>query len=821
MSGRSAARRRPHTSAGRRRPADDGAHGTLPAWAAPATFAAATVLLFPEFFFTGGWLLGTDTYALSYFARDFYTDFVREWGRFPVWNPLLFGGMPFVDGMHGDIFYPVSLALFFLDARVMWGWKIVMHVFLAGVFCHLWLRSIGVGRAAALFGGLVFMMGPDLVSLVYPGGDGKLFVSALAPLVFWLAEQAVQRRRAADFAWFALGIALIVFTSHMQLVYFTVWGVSLYFLFRVLQARRAGELAGGGAARLVGAYAVAGFVGAGAAAVQVIPPLQYLREWSHRTDRTVQAEARDAYAYSTSWSLHAEEIASLIVPEFAGDNAPTETRSGRTYWGRNPFKLNHEYAGLVPLLLLPLLLVGRRDPRTWFFLGLAGLALLYALGANTPAFRLFYLIPGVNLFRAPSLIIFLYGLSVATLGALAVQRLVDRKAGPGAPPGEGRVLWVGAAVFGVLAIAQSADVITNAWQAVFGVAPDRLAALEENLPRIRLGFWIAFGLAAAVAAVHEALVRGLFGARTAVLLLAALAAADLYRVDRPFIRSTVLLGRSHQGGTLFEPDPSIRFLQARQASGEVFRAYDMGPFLQGGGAVYGSNDLAAHGIEQLAGHHGNEIRRYRALVGGEVPVNAIASEFRLFDLTNTQYLLIPGRIEQPGFEEVFIGDRSIVYRKESALPRAYVVGRVEVVPDERAIERILSPDFDLAGTAILAAPLAPDIALDPDVHGTVEWTSRQADGYTLRVRTDGPGLLVVSDNYYPAWIAEVAGEAVDVVRANYTFRAVPVPAGTTEVRFVYRSGQLRATALASAGLILVLLGVGVTGLQRGRRQAGE
>ncbi|MGH7505271.1 MAG: hypothetical protein ACRELX_06455, partial [Longimicrobiales bacterium] len=345
-------------------------------------------------------------------------------GSFPLWDPLLFGGLPFVEGMHGDIFYPPSLALFFLDARAMWTWKMALHVFLAGMFTYLWLRGLGLRRGPAFFGGLVFMMGADLVSLVYPGGDGKLFVSALAPLVFWLAERAVRSRRIGDFAFFALGIALVVFTSHMQLAYFTVWGVSLYFFFRLAQIWRA-ERSAAIAGRLLGLYTLAGVLGVAAAAVQFLPPLEYLREWSHRAEKTVAAQDENAYEYSTTYSLHAEEIASLVVPEFVGDNVQTEVRAGNTYWGRNPFKINHEYAGLVPLLLAPLLFLRRREPRTWFFTALAVLSLLYALGADTPAFRLFYLIPGVSLFRAPSLIIFLYGLSVATLGALGLERLID------------------------------------------------------------------------------------------------------------------------------------------------------------------------------------------------------------------------------------------------------------------------------------------------------------------------------------------------------------------------------------------------------------
>src|SRR5690606_16554243 len=116
--------------------------------------------------------------------------------RMPHWDPLLFGGLPFVEGMHGDIFYPPSLAMFFMDASAMWGWKMSLHIFLAGCFMHLWLRrGLGMGSLASFFGGLVYMLGAHMVSLVLPGGDGKLFVAALAPLMFWLTERAAASRR--------------------------------------------------------------------------------------------------------------------------------------------------------------------------------------------------------------------------------------------------------------------------------------------------------------------------------------------------------------------------------------------------------------------------------------------------------------------------------------------------------------------------------------------------------------------------------------------------------------------------------------------------
>jgi hypothetical protein len=794
----------------------------LPAWVPPAAYATITVLLFREFFLAGVSMLGTDSLVLSYFARNFYTEFVQSAHRLPYWNPLLFGGLPFVEGMHGDIFYPPSLAMFALDARAMWGWKMALHVFLAGVFMYLWLRKgLGLERIPAFFGGLVYMMGADLVSLVLPGGDGKLFVSALAPLVFWLAERAAVRQGVADFAVFALGIALIIFTSHMQAAYFCVWGVSLYFLFRVWQGWRAGR-DGARAARLVGLYALAGVLAVAAAAVQFLPPLQYLREYSHRVDRLEPAEG--GYAWATSYSLNAEEIVALAVPEFVGEVAQTSaTRAPAGYWGRNPLKLNNEYAGLVPLLLIPVLFLGRRTAQTWFFVLLGVLALLYALGANTPAFRLFYLLPGVSLFRAPSIIIFLYGLSVATLGALAAQRLQGWLAtgDPLAGAAARRVLWAGAGLFGMLALLSAAGIITAVWLSLFGdvVRPDRLAANEAF---IRRGFWIAFTLAVAVAGTWEAATRGLLTARAALLALVFWAAADLYRAGRPFVVNTALLNEHADAGTLFRADDSIMALQRLRDAGGVFRVMDLGPLL-GAPQTYGQNDLAMHGLEQLAGHHGNELGRYRNLIGGEHALNLATSELRLADITNTEYFLIPGRVEDPRLEAVHDGAHSVVYRNRAALPRAYLAGAVEVLDGEAAIERLLSADFDARTTVILPEPLPADVEVRPGVAGAVEWVEREVDRFTLRVAPDGPALLVILDNWYPAWEATVNGHIVPIYRANHTFRAVAVPPGEYTVEFRYTPADLRsgaAVSLLTLGLLLVVVLVGVAGRYRRARPAG-
>lgn len=770
----------------------------IPRWVAPLVFALITFILFRKFIF-GAKILGTDTLGLSYFARHFYTTFIQTFHRFPLWDPLLYGGLPFVDGMHGDIFYPPSLALSLLGAERMWGYKLALHIFLAGIFMYLWLREIGVSRGSALLGGIVFMMGADLVSLVLPGGDGKLFVSALAPLAFMFTERAARRRRVQDYATFSLVLALVMFTSHMQAAYFLVWGVTAYFIFRIVQEKAYPHIA---------AFALAGVLGVGAAAIQFIPPLGYLREWSHRASQTEKAQIKDAYQYSTSYSLHPEEIMSLVVPEFVGDAARAAAAAPVQYWGRNGFKLNSEYAGLLGLVLLPLLFLRKRRGLYWFMPALGAVALLYSLGADTPLFHLFYLIPGVKLFRAPSIIIFLYGMSVATIAALALDRIAeDRNAGR-------RAIWVVPGVLLLLALMAASGALTNLWQNVIypGMSPAQASALQAGLPAIKTGFFLAFAVSVAAALSIEGVRWGIWGMRTAMVALCVIAFLEEYRAGAPFIRTTVLMNEGNDPA-FFEADEAISFLKQRQAAGEVFRAYDISEIaqMQNPGYQY-QNTLAQHGIEQLGGHHGNEMGRYREILGGPSPTNVTNDNFNLFDVTNTQYVIAPGLIDLPGFTEAFRGTRNVVYRKTDVLPRAYLAGRVEVVADDKAAARLIAKDFDHHKNVIVPAPLTAQIQPDPE--GTVQWVKREPDRQLLKVKTDKPALLVVLDNFYPQWQAKVDGKVTPIIRANYAFRAVPISAGAHEVAFDYTAKNLKSSAIISIIIIL-----GLTGLAFGPRLA--
>ena len=93
----------------------------------------------------------------------------------------------------------------------------------------------------------------------------------------------------------------------------------------------------------------------------------------------------------------------------------------------------------------------------------------------------------------------------------------------------------------------------------------------------------------------------------------------------------------------------------------------------------------------------------------------------------------------------------------------------------------------------------------------------------LEVSTPVEGYLYVGEMWLPGWQAEVDGEPREVLKANYTFRAVHVPAGEHQVSMTYRPRSW------SVGLALTLVTLAVLAawglwslwgaLKRARRQA--
>ena len=138
------------------------------------------------------------------------------------------------------------------------------------------------------------------------------------------------------------------------------------------------------------------------------------------------------------------------------------------------------------------------------------------------------------------------------------------------------------------------------------------------------------------------------------------------------------------------------------------------------------------------------------------------------------------------------------------------------MPDERTVPRLLEESFDPGKTALLTE--APPISLPGTMaRGTVTWVERGTDRLRLTVDSPENALLVIADNWYPAWKATVDGGDAPVLRAYHSLRAVPIAAGHHDVVMWYDAGFLRTGLLASGFGLVVLGGVIAISLARGRR----
>jgi len=768
-------------------------------------FAVLTLLLFHQFIFSDQMLFGTDTIEAGVMFRDFYKSFVNQHQAIPLWNPYLFGGMPFVDAMHGDTFYPLAFIQFVLPLHKALGWKLVITIFFAGIFTYLCLRAFGYNRGISTLGGLAYMFSANLVSWVYGGQDGRMYITSLLPLLFYFLEKSLNTKKFIFYLGLGASIGLLILANHPQLAYYALWALGLYFLFRLFLKYKDSQEKGfvkriRPLVRPVLFFILAVFVGLALSLIQLLPPYIYVNKYSPR------AEGARGYDYATSWSSHPEELVSQVVPEFCGYTVQDEN----TYWGRNPFKLNSDYGGVVFLVFAFLSFFVVKNRKRYFFLGLTLLALIYSLGAHTPAYKLFYwLVPQVKNFRAPSLIFFLFNFSVVLLGSLGLKGILDSPKSKEDQKSLFKLLRILIIMLGVSAIlfTIAGGTLLSIWNAILypEITLAKKALMSQNLSTITGGMWISFVLVGLVALAIYLLIKQRLSKEVFLLWIGVLLVLDLWRVDFKFIQNYDY--HSH-----FEKDSAVKFLEGEPEPSRV---------LVIPGTYSTNNFVALHGIEQVFGGHGNQLKRYdeyteryfREKASTQKEYYQRYAQF-LFgpkpDLLNAKYILSRSELSHPKFEKVSAGGGVVIHRNKECLSKARIVHDYEIIEDQNKIlERIKDSDFDYRNSVILEKQPHLNIGQKDtlSVSEGAEIIENKINSVIVKAKLQTPGILVLSQNFYPAWKAHIDGKPTEIYRANYVFRALVLDRGEHRIRFVFDSKPYKVgktcTLLTTLSLVII------------------
>jgi hypothetical protein len=766
------------------------------AWAALVYAISALTLTYPAL--AGKFLVNplSDQYKAGFAFRDFAAQTMKATGAFPQWDPYIFGGMPYVAAMHGDIFYPTFLLRLIMPTDVAMTWGMILHFFLCGLATYWFLRlACRFAFFPALIGGVAYMMGGFVSSLPSAGHDGKIFVSALLPVALLVLTWCMRDGKRWAWGAFSIIVGLALLTPHPQLLQYLLLTCGAWALFLAFGGVGAEKLALRAALQRLGLAFASVVVGAAIGAIQYLPVREYVA-WSPR------APGFD-YRTATSFSFPIEELINTYLPQFSGilDN----------YWGRNSIHFHSEYIGVAVLILAFAAFgggwAGARKRLFWFWIGAGIVSLLWALGGSTPFFQLIYvLVPGTKFFRAPSTIFYITTFAVAVMAALGTERLLA---------GRFSTRYVYGWLIGGTAVALFA-LVGGFTPLSLGIAvsPELADRIDANAADVKVGalrslLFVALTCGTMILVMRKKIVPQLAG-----WALVGLVVVDLWSIERLYWEF------SSPASSLYATDVTVEFLRKLSQPVRVLAIPVQGLPMVDSDPNLVWDGLMVHGIRNTCGYHGNAIGRYLPNCSRDELANPT-----MWALTNTEFILAnTDTIGGPGIRRVVgpvkdaAGSMVSLFQLPGEHEFAWVAPAIIKYPDAAVVDAFKTPNFPVHSVAIFDSASTVEAAkittLPPPLPSTPHVDLYTPGHIVISLGTPAPkgAALVASENFYPGWQAMVDGKPVTAERADLTLIGVPLPEGAKKVELTfsskaYEEGKTITLVALGISLLAALAGV--------------
>jgi hypothetical protein len=741
--------------------------------------------------------LMTDGLLLTLPARLYNHQALRA-GEIPFWNPQVFCGYPHLALIQNNALYPLTLPFDLVDPVAGIGYSTCLHLALAGLLMYAFLRRSGLGREAAVVGGLAFELnGMFLVRLAVPS---YLYSGTWLPLML-LGARALLDGGGGPARWaLPAGLALSVLGGHPQITLLATLLTAFYFCCGDAGERPAGASA---RARALASFAALVLLGLALAGYQLLPflelvahsardavPLDVYRRSASPPAAFLQAVLPDVFGHPGQGSYWFDRQAHLL------DGARAPRNWAFNYTGQNL------YTGVAPLALALLAVIRARRRVDVVVFGLAALASLAALVGTVLLDLAWAALPGFRYSR-PDRVVFVYMAAVAILAAYGYERARDAWKGTGGPAAP-RAARVAALVLGALIV----------WRAVGpALEPERRAAFGQWLGEAARTWAASPGLGVqAAGAVAVALAAALLAWRPGgrpwraallVLLVAGPALSFGWRYNPPQRRPE--LGHTPIERQLLARREPTRFARIL-AHEDLFLPPNL-PQLLGLEDVQGSS---AAGLEPY-------LRLMRAADPGAVVGGKYFLAFRdprvaatpLLRLLSVDSVLSDAALALPRAEAA--AGAVALFRNPGHVPRFHVVAAVEPYHDvEAARQRLLSPAFDPARVALVPAATVPAGPAATGAAPALPVGIVRRAPHEIELAVDAPegGLLVTSEAAYPGWESRLDGRVVDTLLVNTAFRGVALPPGAHRVTMKYVPRSFHLGALLSLAALLAAAVVG-------------
>lgn len=765
-------------------------------------------------------LIGSDTVQWRAMA-EFVLEHREATGEPGLWAPNAFAGMPAYMISYAEQIPGLDDIPTFLRGLI---WPASHFIFLL-LGTYLLVVFLTRNKLAGLFSAFAYGLTTYIAVILVAGHNSKFIAMSFAPWLVLAFAYALRRPRLLSALLFAITLAVNLRAGHVQITYYVTILLAVWWIVELIAAIRHRSTAG--FARATGWLAL----GSVLALLMVAQPYLANMEYKRYTIRGAVEGGGEGldWSYAMAWSQGVGELVTLIAADAYGGASPT-------YWGPKTFTSGPHYVGIITLVLAVLGLARCRRRIEVPAFGVAVLLMiLFSLGEFFGTFnRIVYeYLPLFNAFRVPETWLGIAAIGIAVLAGFGLNAAGRRETDASERARTDRTVYatVGGAA-GLIAVlllfgdvffdfsrpGEAQQITQQVMQQYPEISPDDPRVTQfvrETLADLRderTGTYSSELMRALIFLLLAGALLILFRrekipawAMQAGLVLLVL--VDLWGVGRRYFNEDYLVPARDSEAQIATYDFDRYIIEQRQRAGGHghFRVLS----LEAGNPFSRARPSYHH--ESLGGYHGAKLRLYQDYIDELFidPTTGAPSE-RALDLLSTRFIVAGGGL--PGTQPVYQGEQTQLYVLENpdALPRAFLVGETEVVDsDAEALELLRGGDIDLRRKAILHAPIEADVAaVDTMSTADVQLESFTARHIRWRVNTDSPRLLVASEIYYPAgWKAYVDGDAVEIHRANYLLRAVPVPEGEHEVEMRFEPASHRAGVWISGLSALLVYGL--------------
>ncbi|OGF45906.1 MAG: hypothetical protein A2452_06215 [Candidatus Firestonebacteria bacterium RIFOXYC2_FULL_39_67] len=727
---------------------------------------------------------------LQFYPWQIFADNSVSSGVVPLWNNFSGCGSPFIANLQSAVFYPLKLIFYLMPLVAAVKLYVVSHFVLAAIFMFYLAKDFKISGKAAFFSALVFTFNGYMVSRVE--FFSVMSSSVWIPLIILLLKRLIETGKFKYFALSSLAVSMPVFAGSVQ-IYFYNFLIALAF---VIWYSWPGKKEWW---RNTGIYIAVTAMSLLLSSIQLLPFLEFVMNSVRQSGMP--------YSFASNWSLYPAKLINFLTPFIWGNPSIS------AYYGTDQFWVSCFYCGILSVLLIIMYYTAKFSGKLkktgesaliGYFSLILIFFLLLSLGKYGIIHRALYEIllpfrmiryPGVAIYGVVFCLALISGLIMDKLPLFIVKKGLFKKI----------TLYFFVLVFTLVSV----YVYFNYFKK--NVDPARLQVANSSL-------FVGIVMIVAITFILYLFVNKRLSKTALLTVLSILLYFDL------FVNSGGIL-------PLLPPDPilaqpkTVEYLKADSSNYRVDMAqnamityrlnyqddrryvngYPYKNYIRDIKEILHENSGIMYGIESSEIYDPMRITRqdkyFGCLMGQKT-----ARETPLLDLANIKYLLSNQEIPEKGFIKRAEIDGIKIFENQNVLPRAFVVYNTEnAAGSNEAFLKLSKKEFLPAETAVIEGEQTEFIRNKGQKSTSANAVYLSANKVRISFNAVIPGALVLLDSYYPGWEVYTDGIPGKILRTNYLFRGVLVPAGIHTVEFIYRPVSFRAGVAVSLSTFAFLL----------------